>query len=70
MRSAADFNLKVEATKWKKFCPATSSVCVSVFFSDTDGHIPLATKSLGLSPVSVCVHQFSSVFPSQGCVPA
>lgn len=68
MRSAADFNLKVEVTKWKKFCPATGSLAC-VFFYDTDGHIPLATNSLGLS-LGVCVHQFSSVFSSEGCVPA
>lgn len=68
MGSAADFNLKVEVTKWKKFCPATGSP-VCVFFYDTDGRIPLATNSLGLS-LGVCVHQFSSVFPSQECVSA
>lgn len=62
MGSAADFNLKVEVTKWKKFCPATGSL-VCVFFYDTDDHIPLATNSLGLS-LGVCV--CASIFQ---CVP-
>lgn len=53
MGSAADFNLKVEVTKWKKFCPATGSP-VCVFFYDMDDRIPLATNSLGLS-LGVCV---------------
>lgn len=69
MGSAADFNLKVEVTKWKKFCPATGSL-VCVFFYDTDDHIPLQRIHWAYRWECVCVHQFSSVFPSQGCVPA
>lgn len=68
MGSAADFNLKVEVTKWKRFCPATgSSVCV--FFYDTVGRIPLATNSLGLSlGVCVCINFPACSLPRGVCL--
>lgn len=52
MRSAADFNLEVEVTKWKNSGLRPARSCV--FFYDTDGRILLATNSLGLS-LGVCV---------------